>query len=173
MKLCETTKKLMVAFSGPSNSGKTTLIVKIAQLLKQKYKKKVVILKHDPKNKARFDVKGKDSYKFFDCGADVVVTSPSRTTYFAQDAKDLSTIIEMIGLFDILLIEGHKDFQVPRIGVFHQSIEESYLRFVDAVATDEKASNFELLNKQKNVTILKLDDLDQILNWICKNAKEI
>ena len=166
-------KRLIVAFSGPSNSGKTTLIVKIAQLLKQKHHKKVVVLKHDPKNKAQFDVKGKDSYKFFDCGADVVVTSPSRTTYFSQDAKDLNTIIDMIGAFDILLIEGHKDFKIPRIGVFYSFIEESYLKFIDAVATDHKVENFEFLNKQKDVTILQIDDLDEILNWIFVNAKEI
>lgn len=173
MKSEKNNKRLIVAFSGPSNSGKTTLIVKIARLLKQKYHKKVIILKHDPKNKAQFDVEGKDSYRFFECGADVVITSPSRTTYFSQDAKDLDTIIDMVGIFDILLIEGHKDFKIPRIGVFYKSIAENYLKFVDAVAVDRKVDNFELLTKQKDVTILLLDDLDGILSWIFKNAKEI
>ncbi|MCH3853348.1 molybdopterin-guanine dinucleotide biosynthesis protein MobB, partial [Campylobacter jejuni] len=40
-------KKSIIAFSGPSNSGKTTLITKIAnEFIKQNLK--VLIIKHDP-----------------------------------------------------------------------------------------------------------------------------
>jgi molybdopterin-guanine dinucleotide biosynthesis protein B len=47
-------KKIAVAFTGPSNSGKTTLIINIANALKtQNYK--VCIVKHDPQDKAKFD----------------------------------------------------------------------------------------------------------------------
>ena len=46
-------KRLAVAFTGPSNSGKTTLIQKVAtKLIAQDYK--VVIIKNDPKDKAKF-----------------------------------------------------------------------------------------------------------------------
>ena len=81
-------KRLAVAFTGPSNSGKTTLILKIARKLIHEYSKEVAIIKHDPKDKARFDVEGKDSYKFSDTGAEVIVTSPTRTTYFLLDKKN-------------------------------------------------------------------------------------
>ena len=44
-----------MAFSGPSNSGKTTAIVKVASIL-QDSDFKVCIIKHDPKkDKAMFD----------------------------------------------------------------------------------------------------------------------
>ena len=56
-------KRLVVAFSGPSNSGKTTAIVKVASIL-QDSDFKVCIIKHDPKDKAMFDREGKDSFKF-------------------------------------------------------------------------------------------------------------
>lgn len=56
-------KKIIVAFTGPSNSGKTTLIVKLSEIL-QSQKYKVCIIKNDPKDKAIFDKEGKDSYKF-------------------------------------------------------------------------------------------------------------
>ena len=57
-------KRLAVAFTGPSNSGKTTIILKVARKLIHEHAKDVAIIKHDPKDKARFDVEGKDSYKF-------------------------------------------------------------------------------------------------------------
>ena len=53
-------KRVAVAFTGPSGSGKTSLVEKIAKILIQS--KKVAIIKNDPKDKAHFDVKGKDSY---------------------------------------------------------------------------------------------------------------
>jgi len=54
-------KRLAVAFTGPSNSGKTTLILKVARKLINEHKKEVAIIKHDPGDKAKFDVEGKDS----------------------------------------------------------------------------------------------------------------
>ena len=89
-------KRLVVAFSGPSNSGKTTAIVKVASIL-QDSDFKVCIVKHDPKDKAMFDREGKDSFKFSQTGADVAVVSPNKTTIFK---KDSSTIDELISIFD-------------------------------------------------------------------------
>ena len=74
-------KNLAVAFSGPSNSGKTTLVVKVSSIL-QDMGYKVCIIKHDPKDKARFDREGKDSDKFSQTGASVAIVSPNRTTLF-------------------------------------------------------------------------------------------
>ena len=50
-------KRLAVAFTGPSNSGKTTLIVKVAAKLMHEHGKEVAIIKNDPKDKARFDIR--------------------------------------------------------------------------------------------------------------------
>ena len=84
--------KIAVAFTGPSNSGKTTVIEKIAKKLINRYK--ILIVKNDPKDKAKFDIEGKDSFKFFQTGAEVVVTSPTRTTYFSHRKKDIEDIIK-------------------------------------------------------------------------------
>ena len=53
-----------------------------------------------PKDKAKFDIEGKDSYKFYQTGAEVVVTSPTRTTYFSHRKKDLDEIIKMAVCFN-------------------------------------------------------------------------
>ena len=55
-----------VAFTGNSNSGKTTLIQKLTLLLTPQ--KSVSIIKHDPKNKANIDTEGKDSDIFYKAG---------------------------------------------------------------------------------------------------------
>lgn len=158
-------KRLAVAFSGPSNSGKTTLILKVASKFIRDGLK-VVIIKHDPGDKARFDVEGKDSYRFSQTGADVVVLSPKRTTYFSQQPKELADVIDMLGEFDLLLVEGLKSLPLPRISVFKGEIDESYLPFSNAIATYKKDFKNDIIN-------IDLDDTDAICSWVLKNAKAV
>jgi molybdopterin-guanine dinucleotide biosynthesis protein B len=165
-------KRLAVAFTGPSNSGKTTLILKIARKLIHEHKKEVAIIKHDPKDKARFDVEGKDSYKFFDTGAEVIVTSPARTTYFSQKNRELEDMIKLFDTFDILLVEGLKNLPLPRISVFRNSLDEDYFAYMNALAIDESVNMSEYVLPQ-GIDILDLNNPDNIISWILKNAKEV
>ena len=158
-------KRLAIAFSGPSNSGKTTLILKVAKKFIDDGLK-VVVVKHDPGDKAKFDVEGKDSFKFSQAGADVVVMSPTRTTYFSQSSQEIGEVIRMIGEFDILLVEGLKTLPLPRLSVFRGEIDEAYLSFSDAIATYKEQIPYEIIN-------LNLDDIDAICAWIIKNAKAV
>ncbi len=157
-----------VAFTGPSNSGKTTLIEKIAKRLISSYK--IAIIKNDPSDKAKFDKEGKDSYKFFTTGAEVVVTSPTRTTYFSHRQKSLDEIVEMVNDFDILLVEGLKYLPLPRMGVFRGKIDESYFRYVKAVAIDDTIDKNEI---PSNIEVLDLNNIDEIIDWVLKNAGDI
>lgn len=165
-------KPLAVAFTGPSNSGKTTLILKIARTLIHEHGKEVAIVKNDPKDKARFDVPGKDSYKFSDTGAEVIVTSPTRTTLFSQRHKELDEIIALFGDFDILLVEGLKNLPLPRISIFRERIDENYFPYMDALAVDDSVdlSTYEIPTE---IDILDLNDPDQAIDWIFQHAKEL
>ena len=165
-------KRLALAFTGPSNSGKTTLILKVARKLINEYGKKVAIVKHDPGDKARFDVEGKDSYKFSDTGAEVIVTSPTRTTYFSKKSEDLDEMIRLFDTFDILLVEGLKTLPLPRISVFRNSLDSEYFPFMNALAIDESidTNNYEM---PKGVDVLDLNNPDEVISWIFKNAKEV
>jgi molybdopterin-guanine dinucleotide biosynthesis adapter protein len=165
-------KRLAVAFTGPSNSGKTTLILKVARKLINEYSKKVAIIKHDPKDKARFDVVGKDSYKFSDTGAEVIVTSPNRTTYFSKQNKDLDEMIRLFDKFDILLVEGLKNLPLPRISIFRDNIDSDYFPFMDALAIDDTI-NIDNYKMPDGVDILDLNNPDEVISWILKNAKEV
>ena len=159
-----------MAFTGPSNSGKTTLVEKIAQILIKE--RKVAIIKNDPKDKAQFDVEGKDSYKFSQTGAEVVITSPTRTTYFSQREKTLDDIVAMISDFDILLVEGLKTLPLPRIAIFRNKIDESYFECSEAIAIDETIDQTQY-TIPKGIDILDLNNTAQIIEWINTHAKNI
>lgn len=163
-------KKVAIAFTGPSGSGKTTLVEKISTHLIKEYK--VAIIKNDPKDKAQFDVEGKDSHKFSQTGAEVVVTSPTRTTYFSKREKTLDDIISMISEFDILLVEGLKTLPLPRIAIFRNEIDESYFSCSEAMAIDDSIDKNEY-TIPANIDILDLNDIPQIITWIHSHAKQI
>ncbi len=163
-------RRVAVAFTGPSGSGKTTLVEKVAKVLIEE--QKVAIIKNDPKNKAVFDVEGKDSYKFSQTGAEVVVTSPTRTTYFSQREKTLDEIVAMIHDFDILLVEGLKTLPLPRIAIFRNKIDESYFDSSEAIAIDNSI-DLKQYSIPTEIDILDLNNTTQIIEWIHAHAKNI
>jgi len=163
-------KRLAVAFTGPSNSGKTTLIEKISRKLITDYE--VAIIKNDPKDKATFDIEGKDSYKFSQTGAEVIVTSPTRTTYFSKRHKELDQLIHLLNDFDYLLVEGLKNLPLPRVAIFRDTIDESYLEYSEAIAIDESINPNDYTIPE-HITLLDLNNIGQVIAWINQHAKKV
>jgi len=162
-------KRLIVAFSGPSNNGKTTAIVKVSSILHDNGFK-VCIIKHDPKDKAVFDREGKDSFKFSQTGADVAIVSPNRTTLFKKSTSDIDEMIELFQDFDYLLVEGLKTLELPRISVFRNRLDESYFSVTNAIAFDETINENEIPD---NIDKLNLNNPEELIQWINKNAKRV
>lgn len=162
-------KRLIVAFSGPSNSGKTTAIVKVANILQDR-KFKVCIVKHDPKDKAVFDSEGKDSYKFSQTGADVAVVSPNKTTLFKKSTSTIDEMIDLFKDFDYLLVEGLKTLELPRISIFRNRLDESYFSVTNAIASDETINNDDIPDY---IEKLDLNNPEELIVWIDKNAKRV
>jgi len=162
-------KRLVVAFSGPSNSGKTTAIVKVSNILQDRGFK-VWIIKHDPKDKATFDKEGKDSFKFSQTGADVAVVSPNKTTLFKKDTSSIDDMIDLFVDFDYLLVEGLKTLPLPRISIFRNSLDESYFNVTDAIASDDTIDKNEI---PANIDKLNLNNPEDFIVWIDKNAKRV
>lgn len=105
----------VVAFGGVSGSGKTTLIEKLVLLARPHYE--ILVIKHDPKNKAEFDTRGKDSYRFFHAGADVVLSSEVKSAIFLHERQEVLELCARFSFKDFIFIEGYKDLPLPRICV--------------------------------------------------------
>lgn len=161
-------KQLAVAFTGPSNEGKTTLVVKLSNLL-QSHGFKVAIVKHDPCDKAIFDKEGKDSDRYTKTGADVIVTSPTRTTLFKQEEKSIEEIAKLFGEFDYMLVEGLKSIPLPRLCICRNQINYDYFDVSDALLLDSTLQE----TPNTDMTTINLDDFDSIIQWIDSNAKTI
>ncbi len=163
---------IAVAFTGPSNSGKTTIIEKISKILISQ-NKRVLIIKNDPKDKAIFDIVGKDSYKFFTLGADVYVLSPTRTTNFKHSTTDLNILLEKEkNYYDYFIVEGLKHLNLPRIGVFRTQLNLDYFGFINAIVIDSSI-NLEKYTIPVEINILNLNDPTDIITWIDKNGMRL
>ena len=155
----------IVAFTGISGSGKTTLIKKISLILQER-NYSVTIIKHDPKDKAVFDTPGKDSYEFSSTRADVIVTSPKRTTIFKNENNtDIKSLLKYCDS-DFVLIEGLKSLDFPRIGVFRNSIDESYFPYISYAAI----KNVDKSEIPSNIQVFDLDNISSIINLITNSS---
>lgn len=179
-------KPIIFAFSGKSNSGKTTLICKLSEYFKARGAK-VAIFKHDPKDKAVFDTQGKDSYKFFQTADAVALISPTRSVLQvknadadsknfqdskdSQNSADIQAFYETMELFkdyDFIFIEGLKTLPFKRIVVARESIESTYIPYADAFAIDESVSNANIV--PSHIPTLNLNDVAQIANFILQST---
>lgn len=154
----------IISFSGVSNSGKTTLIEGLCNILIPKYR--VAVIKHDPKGKAIFDKEGKDSYKFFQSGADVAIVSPNETNIRFNDGLQNDEIIKIMianKKLDYLFIEGFKSMPYKKICVIRGDFVSSDINMADAIATTSQYRD-----KFKDKIILDLNDYEEILQWIDK-----
>ena len=106
----------IIGFSGFSGSGKTTLIEKLIPILKDKGLK-VAVIKHDVHG-FEMDREGKDTYRFSAAGADMVhISSHEKSAGIYNEALPLEKLISMSEKADIVLIEGYKHADIPRIGI--------------------------------------------------------
>lgn len=100
---------LLYSFVGKSGVGKTTLIVKLLQELKARGVR-VAVVKHHA-HTTPIDTPGKDSWRFSEAGADlVVVSSPVEWARLQRvpREKTLAEIAEQMPEVDVILAEGFK-----------------------------------------------------------------
>ncbi|WP_394908707.1 molybdopterin-guanine dinucleotide biosynthesis protein B [uncultured Helicobacter sp.] len=171
----------IIAFSGKSNSGKTTLICKIAEILRNNGKS-VAIIKHDPKDKAEFDTQGKnegkDSYKFSCVAQNVAVISPRKSVIFgfctqpdsAYELREFSRVLEFFSACDYVLIEGLRYLPYKRIIVAREDLDCAYLDYGVAIAMDRKLRESTDVATLKNLKVLDLNNPQEIVEFIDKEC---
>jgi molybdopterin-guanine dinucleotide biosynthesis protein MobB len=102
-----------LAFCGHSGSGKTTLIEKICSLLSER-SFKTGYLKHDA-HSFSIDHPGKDTARVLDAGASAVVINDSDRSALVSRDSDPKSYTSIFMDMDLLLVEGYKDLQLPKI----------------------------------------------------------
>jgi len=133
----------VVCIVGQSGSGKTTYIEKlIPELKKRGYC--LAVIKHHPHD-FDIDVEGKDSWRYMQAGSDAAVVSAPHKVGLVRNVDhdltpdELSTIVG--DGFDIVIIEGFKKSDAPKIEVHRKALGKGLACAPDdliAVATDEK-----------------------------------
>lgn len=164
----------IIAFSGISNSGKTTLIEGLCKILIPEFK--VGVIKHDPKNKVVFDTIGKDSYKFFEAGADVAVISPEQTTIRLNKGLQNDIVADLLNHcepLDYIFIEGFKTMPYRRICVVREDFVDDDVKNADAIAMPKMENAQNLTYVSQNLAqnfagkmMLDLNNHREILRWI-------
>ncbi|KAF1085799.1 Molybdopterin-guanine dinucleotide biosynthesis adapter protein [Sporotomaculum syntrophicum] len=141
----------VIGLTGFSNTGKTTFLVKlIAELKKRGYQ--VGVVKHTHHH-VEFDQLGKDTWRHAQAGADVVaLATPDGVSMVRKYESDPGpeAVISMISGVDIILVEGYKRGNWPKIEVYRHDVSErpdipgdELLAVVSDVPLDSRAPFFE------------------------------
>ena len=137
----------VVGIVGASGSGKTTLIERLVPLLKAKGLR-VSTIKH-AHHGFDMDRPGKDSYRHRAAGAEeVMVFAHGRWALLREDPTEprLGELIRRMARVDIILVEGFKAENIPKIEVYRPGLGKAAFYPDDpgilAVATDAAGSDF-------------------------------
>ncbi len=119
----------IVSIVGKSDSGKTTLLVKIITIQKERGYR-VATVKHDVHG-FEMDREGKDTYRHFHCGADGVLISSPKKMALIKRVESEASLSEFAEQFfsdmDIVLTEGFKSRDKPKIEVYRSAVHEKPL----------------------------------------------
>jgi len=134
----------VVSFVGHSSSGKTTLLEKLIPALRRRGYR-IAVVKHFHHADIPFDVPGKDSFRFAQAGADqVILAAPDQVVRIrrCQEEPTLAAVVADIRDVDLIIVEGYKQADVPKVEVNRRE-REMHLVCADderliAVASDQR-----------------------------------
>jgi molybdopterin-guanine dinucleotide biosynthesis protein MobB len=141
-------KPFIIGLYGQSNTGKTNLITNIIKKLHHEGYKVASVKKTD--KKISIDTKQKDTWRYAKAGSELVVFSTQQeTSYIINDKQSTDEIIKNINNynnFDIILIEGSNDKNIPKI-------------------------RFGNIKERENTILSYNDNFQNIYNYIKKNLR--
>ena len=152
---------MILGVYGLKDSGKTTLVEGLTnRLTEMGYS--VGTVKHTHLKDVGLDVEGSDTWKHARAGAGIVALSSSEETMFLVKRElklgEIETAMGSISPFDLLLVEGFKGEDMPKIAV--GDIEEesnTVLRFTDNL---EEIVEFARSNMEAERILARLPGLD-------------
>lgn len=127
----------VISFVGYSNTGKTTLMEKIISIL-NKQGVRIAYIKHTH-HQISLPSEGKDSQRMTKAGAIMsAVISPENTLIVENRVSEIDRLLQGIHDVDIILIEGYKQKDFPKIMVVEKSHYPVPLEQCLAVVSDTK-----------------------------------
>ncbi len=160
----------VLGFAAYSGTGKTTLLVKLLPLLKQKGLR-IAMIKH-AHHDFDIDKPGKDSYELRKAGADqMLVASDKRWALMTEtpESKEprLQDLIDIINAeqCDLVLVEGFRHLPFAKIELHRPSLKKELIYTDDnnviAVASDENIN-------AGGLPVLDLNRPGDIADFICE-----
>lgn len=120
--------KVVISVVAKSGSGKTTLLEKVIRSLKEKGIR-LAVVKHDA-HSFEMDKPGKDTWRHAQAGADIVsISSPEKFALIEKRDRELTLdeIVERIDGVDLIITEGFKRQNKPKIEVFRSEAHSTLL----------------------------------------------
>jgi molybdopterin-guanine dinucleotide biosynthesis protein B len=155
----------LVIIAGRSGSGKTSLLERLIPEFKKRGLR-VGTIKH---HHGDFDIDhpGKDSWRHKKAGAEkTVVSSPTRIGLVMDVDHDYKPdeLIPFLNEMDIILVEGYKEEDLPKVEIFRPEIHDTPLFLKDpgliAVMTNSRLAT--------GVPVLGLDDVTGLADLLVR-----
>ena len=155
-------KQRIISFVGYSGSGKTTFIEQLIPVIKSRGFS-VAVIKHDA-HRFQIDYEGKDSYRFFEAGSDLVAICSAEKSAIIKRNRECPDVHEMIdtlpGVYDVIIVEGYRTSDLPKIGVSRKETGKGLSLPAEelcAAVTDEDV---------EGIPVFGLSDFDGVSDFI-------
>ena len=149
---------IIIAISGKKNSGKTTLVCDIIKELNL-LGKTVATIKHTSHNYP-FDKENSDTFLHRKSGSlATAVYSPN--SYMINSCSEKPNFIKMLTDYDVILLEGFKDSDYPKIevirdDVFNEELKNVIARYSYTDVTKKNTDNLPLFSSTEIKEIVSL-----------------
>ena len=155
----------ILCICGIKNSGKTTYIEKLLKEIKS-HGKSAAVIKHDGHD-FEGDRPGTDTYRYHQAGAAATaIFSKNRYMINADEEIDLQQLINGFSDVDVILVEGMKQSELPKIEIVREKISRTLSccgKNLIAVVTDCEA-DFDGIEKWP------LEDCSRCLNYLLQGG---
>lgn len=153
----------VISIVGKKNSGKTTLMEQlILELKKRGYS--VATIKHSSCDQIEVDQEGKDSFRHLKAGAESTVLSSSNKIVIQKNLKAEVPLDEIVGLCfeeaDIILTEGYKGENKPKIEIVHEGEPQSSKDELIAIVSNTGVRD------DTEVPLFKHSQREELVNFI-------